>query len=356
MIVFVVMLVLVGVAAELYSLKHALDGVSYDIRFSRAVVEPEEPLQLITVLTNRRRRFMPWIMVRQNVPDNLKTDKPLYTNIFPSATQLQNTMYMMPRQRLTRRTPISLPDRGRYLFSGARIFGGDFLGLSERAMDYAVQRELVVRPRASGGIDIRTLLSGTMGLTSVNRFIFEDPILTLGFREYTGREPMKQIAWAQSARLNQLMVRQCDHTVERTVTVIFNVDTLLFDSYGHQIIERCCSLARAVCEALEESHIPWAFISNATAAGRPRGFGQVNDGLGEAHLNTVLEGLGRVDYTCWESLEALLGRAALGGAMGRAHILITPSSREAGHALLEKLRLRCGQAVIPLTGEEMYNP
>ena len=357
MTAFLLVLLAVGIAAELLSLRHALDGVEYDIRFSKPVVEPDEALQLITVVTNPRRRFLPFLRVRQNVPADMKTDRPLYVeNYTENRRQLQSIMYLMPRQRLTRRTTVALPARGRYLFSGAKLFGGDFLGLSERAVDYSIQRELVVLPRAAEDAGVGEALGGTLGEVSVNRFILEDPILTLGFREYTGREPMKQIAWAQSARMDRLMVRRCDYTVERTATVIFNADTELFGSYAHQLMERCCALARAVCEALEARRIPFAFVSNAVAAGMGAGFGQVSEGLGEAHLKTVLEGLGRMDYSCWESEEALLNRAVSRAALGRMCVLITPSRRDMRLGQLERLRLRCGQPVLALAADEGGEP
>ena len=56
----------------------------------------------------------------------------------------------------------------------------------------------------------------------MNRFIMEDPVLRLGYRDYTGREPIKQISWTQTARMGRMMVSCQDYTVERTVTVMLN--------------------------------------------------------------------------------------------------------------------------------------
>lgn len=352
MIPFLLMLLAVGVAAELYSLRHALDGVEYDLRFSKPVAEPDEPLQLITVVTNRRRRFLPFLRVRQNVPSALATEKPLYIeNYTEDRRQLQNTLYLMPRQRLTRRATVSLPARGCWRFEDALLFGGDFLGLGERATLYPIRRELVVLPRAASDVPVDRLLGGYLGETSVNRFILEDPILTLGFREYTGREPMKQIAWAQTARMGQLMVRRQDFTVERTATVVFNVDTFLFGSYAEGLVETCCALARSVCEALEARRIPYAFLSNAACESRPEGFGQAGDGLGVAHLRGILEGLGRVNYEHWETLDTLLAQASAKAALGRLHIFITPSARELDHPGLARLRQVSGQPALAFAAD-----
>ena len=354
MIVYLLMLIAVGVAVELYSLRHALDGVEYDLKLSKPIVEVDEKLQMVTIITNRRRRFLPFIRLNERVPQGIDAGRELYMESFTDQINtLESTVYMMPRQRLTRRTEISMPARGRHLFRGARLSGGDFLGLSERATLYPLERELVVLPRTADSDEIGRLLGGYMGDTSVNRFILEDPILTLGFREYTGREPMKMISWAQSARTGQLMVKSYDYTVERTVTVMLNADTFAFGSYGQKMLERCYSMARSVCEALEEQRIPYAFITNTRTPGMADGFGEVSDGLGRAHLMTVLEGLGRADYGHRDSLDILFDRALSRATRGRMHVYITPVENDLHADVLEKLRQATGEDVLTLVAGEV---
>ena len=65
MIAFLLMLAVVIAGAEYWSLRRGLSGVEYDLRLSRTVAEPGEALQMITVITNRRRRIL--IMTR-NAP------------------------------------------------------------------------------------------------------------------------------------------------------------------------------------------------------------------------------------------------------------------------------------------------
>ncbi len=353
MIAFLLMLAAVIGAAELWSLRRGLEGVEYDQRVSKAIAEPDEPLQLITVITNRRRRILPFIRLNENVPDALVISGDLRVeDIRGHRNALRSTAYMMPRQRLTRRTDFTVPCRGRFLFLGAKLEGGDFLGLSTTERHYDLLRELVVLPRPAEADLVRRLMGGWMGDLSVNRFIMEDPVLTLGYRDYTGREPMKQIAWTQTARLGRMMVRCQDYTVERTVTVMLNTHTFAFGSYGNQMLEAAFSLCRGVCEALEEQRIPYAFISNARCCGAPDGFGEVGDGLGQAHLMTVLEGLGRADYTHRDTEEALLDRALSRATLGRGHILITPVRNDLHPELLARLRAATGEDPLCLTGEE----
>ena len=44
------------------------------------------------------------------------------------------------------------------------------------------------------------MLGGFLGELSVNRYLYEDPILTAGYRPYTSGDPMRSIAWKQSVR------------------------------------------------------------------------------------------------------------------------------------------------------------
>ena len=353
MIAFLLMLAAVIAGAELWSLRRALDGIEYDARPSKPLAEPDEPLQLVTVVTNRRRRFVPFIRLNENVPDALATQARLgVEDVHAHRGTLRSTVYMMPRQRLIRRTGFSLPRRGRYLFMGATLEGGDFMGLGTASRRVELLRELVILPRAAEPERLRLLMGGWMGDRSVNRFIMEDPVLTLGFRDYTGREPMKQISWTQTARLGRMTVRCQDYTVERAVTVMLNAHTFAFGTYGEQAMERAFSLCRGVCEALEEQRIPYAFISNARCLGAPDGFGEVGDGLGKPHLSTVLEGLGRADYASRDTLDGLFDRAISRANPGRGHIFITPVKNDLHPEPLERLRAATGVAVLTITGED----
>ncbi len=338
MIRFFVMLLVAAGIAELISLKTSLSGVEYDQELSRSVVEPDEPFDLITILTNRRRRFVPFLRLEEDVPIELECASRLEIgSLTDRRAILKSSAYVMPRQKLTRRTPVSLPKRGRYRFQGAFLAGGDFLGFSERGKKTELAREILVLPRRADGAFVETLSGGLLGETSANRFLNEDPMLTLGFREYTGREPMKRIAWPQTARMGKTMVRELDHTVERTAMVIVNVNTFAFGSYGEEMLERCFSIARSVMEELEEMRVPYAFVSNVSPA-QP----MVSEGLGSAHLRSALTALGGADYGFSESAWSLIDRASLIGGMGRTAILITPMRQDLKDAQLERIALRTG--------------
>ncbi len=134
--------------------------------------------------------------------------------------------------------------------------------------------------------------------------------------------------------------------------MLLNVDTPAFGTYGDELIETCFSIARSVCEALEDARIPYAFLSNVRLSSGHHD-GQMSDGLGSAHLYPILEGLGRAvcqrNATAW----TLIGRAAELTDSGRTHIVITPTARDLENAAPERLELRTGLKIHMLVAEEV---
>ena len=348
---FVIILVLAVALLQRHSLRHSLDNVRYDCAVSRVAVDPDEEFEIVTTVQNGGRLPVFFLRVQETLPGEidlkgegfrLRRDR--------EVSRLIWSCYLMPRQRLARRVRASLPQRGRYFLRGATLAGGDFLGLQENTLSVQLVREIVVLPRSAPRPAVDRLLGGLLGDRSVNRFMMEDPVLTLGFREYTGREPQKAISWPVSARMGRLMVKKYDYTIEQTATVLLNVEC---DEEGRSPdpdrIEKCFSLARAVCEALEERGVQYGFLTNATAAGAMGLWSSVADGLGAGHLYAILEGLGRATYLRTEPFSVTLERAARRAGQGRTHIVVSPREKRLyGHGL-SRLRELSGQDVLVLT-------
>lgn len=354
MVLFFVLFLIVVVLVERWSIKHSLDGVKYDVKLSEHLVEPEQEFEMVTTVRNASRRFIPFIRVSEIVPRDINVNARLYSSGFEeNRARINSTIYMMPRQRMNRRLKASLNARGRYLFEGATLYGGDFLGIAERPKHIRLHREMVVLPRRVATDDFKETLGGFMGDISVNRFIMEDPVLTLGFREYTGREPMKQISWPVTARMGRMMVKNYDHTLDITVAVVLNVDSVYYGLEAQPHIEKCYSLARSVCEMLEDKHITYSFCTNAISVGQMGAWEYVSDGLGSSHLATILEGLGRANYKHRVPRDDLMDTVRRQAESGRAHIVITPSAQDYSRQDIDRLANYSGANVLLLKGEEV---
>lgn len=354
MLAFVIVLVALAGAVQFWSLRHALDGVEHHTAPDRKLVEPDEAFSLVNTVTNRSRRFIPYIRVSQVVPGELSSldDRAQLQTRGSNYAALTYNLWLMPRQTWRQALPVSLSKRGRYVFLDATLHGGGFLGVDE-TVEYVHQyEEIVVIPARCQAPGLDATLGGFLGDRSVDRFILEDPVLTLGFREYTGREPMKSISWTQSARSGQLMVKKYDYTLELTATVLLNIECDRTEGWEERL-ETCFSLTRTVCETLEEKQIPYNFVTNAGAAGALSQWSQVSDGLGSNHLSTILEGLGRATYESLKPFAFTLDQTARHAQQGRTHILITPQRQGSWLPALTKLEQLSGTPALILTPEEV---
>lgn len=353
-ILFVLLLAVLAAALEWLSLEHCLDGLEAEAGISRRAAECGETFTITTAVSSRRRLPVLFLHLTERVPGELDAAlegsgavrHQVLTHEGMVST-LEQTLYVMPRQKVTRTLTASLPRRGRYVMDELTIQAGDFLGLRERSLQLRVRREIVILPPRADLSAFEPAFGNYLGDMSVRRFILSDPILTAGFREYTGREPQRDIAWPQSLREGRLMVKQYDYTAELTATVMLNV-------FGgnREEIERCYSLARSVCERLEEKRVTYSFLTNAAVAPESGSWSYLGDGLGPRHLETILEGLGSAEPAYRFTLIRLLEMAGARREAERGFLLVTPPLGRDEMARVWQLERRTGRRVLVLPAAE----
>jgi hypothetical protein len=255
-------------------------------------------------------------------------------------------MALRPWQRITRQVRFSLNDRGAYTIGDYRLSAGDLLGLEEGKLQ-GKGKPLVIIPERSRSYKSLDALGGFLGDISVRRFILEDPILTTGFRDYTGREPMRPISWTRTARPGSRQVKQYDYTAEHHVVVLLNLE-----GATQEQLEECLRLTRSVCEKLEQRKIPYAFRTNANLPGPVGKIHSLVEGLGEQHLNTILYGLGGADGVCFYSFRTLTRQALKKRKSSDAYIVITPDDKGEVYTCIQELGNAVGAPVCVLKGCE----
>lgn len=330
----------------------ALSHLKYSGSCDRLLAEPGETLTWTGVTQNQGRLPVLFVHVLEYLPlqaglqesDRWQKDHLTRGNL---KMYVEEKFWLSPGRIYNSRVRFSLPKRGRYDLGGYRMGAGDLLGIQEKECYGDPCSYVVVMPEKISSVKALEALGGFLGDISVRRFIMEDPILTVGFREYTGREPMKDISWSRTAVTGRLQVRQYDHTAEQTVTVLLNME-----GGRAQELEQCFRMARMTCEELEKKHIPFAFGTNGDMVGPVGRISWLAEGLGAQHLNTLLYGLGQAGYTCFYSLETLVEQCLGREKRGQGYIVITPPLEEKKQRCLARLRETGGVPVCLLVGEE----
>lgn len=352
MILFIIVLGVILYLAENYSMSHTLDQVELTTSLNKVLVEPEEEFSWTMTVKNGKRLMVPYLKIREQVPEGLMFSDTGEAVEESEGMGLSSVLYLAGKQRTELLRKVSLKNRGRYFFRGSLVEAGDFLGIQFLLESYPELKEMVVKPRPYSGNELPLLLGGYLGEFSVEQSLFEDPILTVGFREYTGREPFRSISWTQSAKLGTLLVKQQECMADLTCTVLLNIGCRTVKTPGPSL-EKCFSMVRSVCEELERKRIPYDFYTNGVIAGAMGNWRSVEEGLGAGHLNTVLEGLGRMTYDCREETATFYSRILKGSRGGRSFLLVTPERTEETEQFLSALEERSGRKVLFLCAAEM---
>ena len=316
-------------------------------------LEPGEEFCLISTVENSSALPAFSVKIKEEVPPELISGSVQH----PVAKEgvyslLTSNVSLGPRQRLVQRFPVSFPSRGRYLFRGSYVLVGDFIGLKETRLSFQQIEEVIVFPKRLEIGEMCNALGSLMGDVSVRRFIFEDPVLTVGFRDYTGKEPMKAINWKQSARMRTLMVNQYDHTRDLSVTVVLNIDYGTWNTRSTDLLEKLFSYTRMVCEALESKKVRYSFMTNAATAGTIGRWDKVEEGLGDRHLSIILEGIGRASYNPRENYEYLLSRVLKTAQQGQTYIILTPTREHRCEKEIARLETVSGSPCAVLYADE----
>ena len=230
---------------------------------------------------------------------------------------IRRRLSLMPHTTAVFKVRLSFSERGVHGLGRYILESGDFLGLRTLQNVGKMEPELVVTANRAKGLEQALPLNGFLGDHSVRRLLYEDPTLIVGARDYSGREPMRSISWTQTAIRGKLMVRTYDHTAEPSAVI-------LADLGGKQ----------------EEKEAVLALTR------------RTETGLGPAHLDYILERIGRARPTEFSGFRDLTERCLEERGSAADWILIVPSRSEAVEGCLRRIEARSGGCARILFGED----
>lgn len=326
MIYVIFFLILLGMVLNSLFRKYALVNIKYKRELSKKAVEIDEELELTTVVENAKILPVTFIQVHEKFPCEMKYLSQANITEANNYIHHTSTMAIMPYQRIKRAYNVSFSCRGRYILRDAELISGDMLGLSvtKKAVEY--WQEVVVYPKTFDLEEMLEPYGDYMGNVSIVRWIIEDPILTIGVNEYSGREPQKHINWPVSLRAGKLMVNKFDHTIDNNIMIILNIACLkpLWMGIEEEKIETVISITRALMEQFEERGIPYGLTTNIQGFSYINGKNRIEAGIGDAHFFNILDGLGRADYSSNMNFKSLIEKVMYGEKNIGTYIIVTP--------------------------------
>jgi hypothetical protein len=350
MITLIISLVALGLILEIISLRRDPSKLKYDISLSSACIEPGVPFEILSIISNTSRLPVSYLEITEiypslsQIPENVEIEKGKKAEIL-----IRKTCRLRAFKRKKIAMDVSINKRGIFSFTGDSLKLGDFLGLRVQYLTLMQNRELVVYPEKRDYPEIIEALGRFCGEVAAKRYLIRDPILTIGIREYTGREPKKEIHWLQSARRAELMVRELDYNRQLSACVIMGTDEINFTE--EKKLDEICVVARNVCETLVKTGVAVVFFTNAMVMRPVRKHTCWRCEVSASRTGELLEGLGRTVGHVIATLESLLDRACRESDQDTAFIVILPEGGARSEEAVERLRHKTGRDIMIITSK-----
>lgn len=287
MIWFLVGFIILTYIINKITLNFGFENLDYHIEFNKKIYEIGEDVEVSSILENRKFLTISFLKVVEKFSGGFNFNDNIYTT------------FILPYQRVKRIYKLKTAKRGHFTVKDVILELGDFIGFDSVKKQIETEEDIVVLPKKTDLEKSIVPWGSINGNTSVKRWIIDDPLMTIGIREYTGNEPKRFIHWPSSAKYNKLMVKKFDFTTDNTAIIALNVETMKpsWRPAEEEMIEKVISLCRAILEEFENLRIPYGLATNAyidITENKKNHF--YHPGLGQSHLYSLLETLGRITY------------------------------------------------------------
>ncbi len=213
--------------------RYALTRIEYRRRLSSKRAFFGEELLLELEVANRKPLPLPWVEIDDEIPEEITFLKGKTTQSHKTArVHLTSLLSLGWYHRVKRLYPIRCDQRGYFTFGPTRICSGDLFGFSRQEIEFSDIDRLIVYPRIvpleQPGIPSKQPL----GDIRTKRHIFQDPVLTMGVRDYHFGDSLKRIHWKTTARIGKLQTKAFEPTTSVDMGIFLDVRTVQPPGWG----------------------------------------------------------------------------------------------------------------------------
>lgn len=229
---------------------------------------PDEPVNLVVTVENRKLLPVPWLRIEEDVPEILQVaGQELSSHNLPQRAILRSFWSLGWFERVSRRYTLHLPERGWYALGPTRLISGDLFGLrAEERVESDVDR-VTVYPRLIPLERLGLPAGRPPGETRMENPLAEDPLFVAGVREYTPGDRLRRIHWPASARTGRLQAKLYEPRAEVAAAIFLNVATYLhpWEGIDRRRAEFAISLAASLAADFSNRDIPVGLYANGHA-------------------------------------------------------------------------------------------
>jgi len=290
--------------------RHCLEGVEYRRRFNQTRAFFGEEVELAVEITNRKILPLAWLAIEDEIPAELA---PLRGRTTPShkagRSLLLNLLSLRWYERVRRRYRIRCDARGQHTLGPAMLRSGDLFGFYHR--DLAVEHEdtLLVYPRVVPITRLGLPAKDPFGDRRSRQWIFEDPLRTVGSRDYVYGDSPRRVDWKATARAQKLQVKVYEPTTTYRLVIFLNLNTFggywWWLGYDADLIELAIIAAASTASWAVENGYQVGLCANGNARLSDLKV-KVAPSRDPEQLTRILEALAKVLPFATMPLEALL--------------------------------------------------
>ena len=239
--------------------RNVLRRVEYSRTLSEHRAFVGETLELSLRITNRKLLPIPWIKIEDELPSRIAVlEGSVEVTADQTINHLASILSLRWYERVTWHYRVHCCQRGYYPVGPVHMQSGDLFGLFSTKVKLRQVDWLIVYPPIQ---PISTLLlppKEPLGNTKARQRIFEDPIRTVGIRDYHPGDTFKRIHWKATARRQQLQVRVYEPTTTYQLVVFLNTATLprYYQGVVPGLLERAISVTASIASyAMEQRYL-----------------------------------------------------------------------------------------------------
>ena len=303
----------------------SLHGVEYERSFDRARAFPDETVRLAVRITNRKLLPVTWLETLDEVPHVLPLVRgQLIPTYDPNVGAIRNVLALRWYERIVRRYELSCTTRGCYRMGPVQLRSGDLFTLFEERGTVDADDLLVVYPRIWPMEDLGLPSKEPFGEHRAHWRLLDDPLRTVGIRDYHPEDSLRRVHWKATAHRGQLQVRVYEPAATPTLVVVLNVTTFEHHWQGvlPELFERAISVAASIATWAVGHEYKVGLIANGCLPRSDQPI-RVPAGRSPGQLAAILETLAGVTSFATTSVASLLRRESPRLAWGATLVVVT---------------------------------
>jgi uncharacterized protein (DUF58 family) len=328
----------------------SLFGLHYDRKLSESRAFLGENIEL--TLEVRNRKFLPltWLEVMDVFPPQLSMEgAEVIPNKSSNLGDFRTFWTPGPFQGLRRRFTIHCTERGYHTYGPATVSTGDGFGFFTRKAVAPDRNHLIVYPRLYSVAELRLPAKNPFGQKGARDRLFEDPLRTMGIREWQPADGLRRVHWKATARNQRMLSRLYEPSEEPQMLVFLNVTTLPRHWQGSipELTERVISVAASLSAMCVEERVPVGLVSNGMLPGSDQPL-RLLPGRSPNQLVRILESLAGVTPFASLPIEEMVLRESPKLPWGSTLLVVTAIAHDELLAALLELD-QAGREVVLFT-------